>query len=140
MKSIRDDVFYKEVLKEINLPYGNFYFFNSFIVSEVFEDVVFSWKEAKPLIDLVTDFYNTNGSDLVYISNRINKYSVKPTDWFQFASFSFSLKGYAVVNYTQPGFINSKLESLFVKSKFKTFDNVTDAIQWAIKLNSAVEN
>nr|WP_042245540.1 hypothetical protein [Nonlabens ulvanivorans] len=140
MNSIRESVFYPEVLKEINMHYGNFYFFDGFIVSEVFKNVVFGWEEAKPIVNAATSFYNTDGSKLVYISNRINKYSVKPVDWFHFANYSFKLMGYGVVNYTDPGLINSKLESLFVKSKFKSFTSLMDALQWAAALKNSVKS
>lgn len=140
MISIKDSVFYSEVLKEVNLPYGDFYFFDGFVVSEIFEDVVFSWEEAKPVIYEVTNFYNTDGRDIVYLSNRINDYSVKPVDWLNFASFSFKLNGYGVINDRKAGLLNSKLESLFVKSKFKSFTALTDALQWAAELNQPVNH
>lgn len=48
--------FYSEVLHEMNISYGNFYFFEGFVVSEIFEDVLFGWEEAKLVIYEVTNF------------------------------------------------------------------------------------
>lgn len=140
MISIKDSVFYSEVLHEMNMSYGNFYFFEGFVVSEIFEDVLFGWEEAKPVIYEVTKFYDTDGRNIVYLSNRINDYSVKPVDWLNFASYSFKLRGYGVINTSKSGLLNSKLESLFVKSKFKTFTDLTDALQWAAELSNTVNN
>ena len=140
MSTVKETIFYTEVLKELNLPYGDFYFFDGFIVSEIFEGVNFTWEEAKPVIYEVTSFYESDGADLIYISNRINKYSVKPLDWLNFASFSFKLLGYGVINYSEPGKLNSKLESMFVRSKFKTFSSIVEALQWAAELTKNVKS
>lgn len=140
MISIKDSIFYSEVKKEMNLPYGDFYFFDGFIVSEIFEGINFSWEEAKPVVYEATSFYGGDGRELIYISNRINKYSVKPLDWLNFASYSFKLRGYAVVNYSEAASINSILESMFVKSKFKTFKDLMDAMQWAADLSNVVRS
>ncbi|MGJ8683244.1 MAG: hypothetical protein ACSHWW_01385 [Nonlabens sp.] len=138
MSTIRESIFYSEVIKEMNLPYGDFYFFEGFIVSEIFEGVNFTWEEAKPVIYEASSFYKHLNGELIYISNRINKYSVKPIDWLNFATYSFTLKGYGVINYSNTGTLNSKLEAMFVKSKFKTFTSIMDALQWAARLTNDV--
>ena len=81
MSSIKDSVFYSEVLKEVNYHFGDYYFFDGFIVSEIKEGVDFSWDNAKTIIDEAADYYNTSGNDIVYISNRIFKYKIQPVHW-----------------------------------------------------------
>lgn len=135
MKSIKESFFYDEVLKELNLHFGNFYFFEGFVISEIKENVVFKWEYARILTHEVAEFYNTSGADIVYISNRINKYNVSPVDWLKFTFYAFKLKGYAIVVNSELENRNAKFESLFVPSKFKVFDNSLEAIQWAGTIN-----
>lgn len=136
MQSVEQSPFYPSVLKELHFPFGKFYLFEKFVIAEVDEGVTFSWTHAKLVIEEVTDFYDqTDGSNLIYITNRINKYDVKPVDWLKFFMHTFSLKGYAVVTDSRIGTQNAKLESLFMKSKFKTFQSLLDAVQWAAALH-----
>lgn len=132
MISIKETEFYSEVRKVISVPYGDFYLFDHFVVSEIHEGVTFSWEEhAKPIVLAISEYYNNTGGHIVYISNRINNYSVKPVDWLLFFKYSFKLAGYAIISNSEKGFLNAKLESLFIRSKFKAFDNFYDAVQWA---------
>jgi len=134
MKRVEDSELALEILKKLSLPYGNFYFFEHFIVSEINEDVLFTWELAQPIINEAVEFYNNKGSKIIYISNRIHKYSVKPVDWLKFVSYCFQLKGYAVVSSSSIARRNGKLESLFVPSKFSTFHNINEAVKWALDL------
>ncbi|WP_124978872.1 hypothetical protein [Nonlabens xiamenensis] len=137
MQAIKDTVFYSEVIKEFNFHFGNFYFFDGFIVSEIKTGVDFSWEHARQVIHKVTEFYKTSGSDIIYISNRINEYNVKPADWLKFTMYTFKLKAYGIVANTTIKRRNAKLESLFIPTKFRTFNDVFEAIQWAAQLNDA---
>lgn len=109
--------------------YGVYYFFKNFIISEINSDVVYTWSEAQDAIAAAYKHYGDNPS-ICYISNRVNDYSVKPTDWLKFFKQN-SLKGYAVVTHSKKGFHNVIIEKLFIKSKVEYFDNLFDAIEWA---------
>ncbi|AGC76260.1 hypothetical protein LX97_00927 [Nonlabens dokdonensis] len=135
MLTIKNSSLYNETLKELNYSFGNFYFFDGFVVSEIKEGVDFSWELAKPIIQEVESFYNTKGSDIVYISNRVNSYNVKPVDWLKFTAFAFKLKGYAIVVDSHIKGRNAKFESLFIPVKFKVFDDLVHSILWAAHLN-----
>lgn len=135
MKSIKQSLFYDEVLKELKYTFGSFYLFDGFVVSEVNEGVDFSWEQGKLLINEVTNFYDNNTRELVYISHRINKYNVKPVDWLKFTSYALKLKGYAIVVNNALESRNAKFESLFVRSKFSIFNTCLEAVQWAATLN-----
>lgn len=135
MSSIKDSVFYSEVLKELNYPFGDYYFFDGFIVSEIKEGVDFSWDNAKTIIDEAADYYNTSGNDIVYISNRIFKYKIQPVHWLRFSMYAFSLKAYAVVTTNEIAIRNAEFESTFIHSKFQIFNDIFEAIQWAAAVN-----
>lgn len=130
MKSIKESLFYDEVLKELHYSFGSFYLFNGFIVSEINEGIDFSWKHGEIFIKDALSFYNSDGKDIVYISHRVNKYNVKPVDWLKFTSYALKLKGYAIVTDSASESRNAYFESLFVRSKFKVFSSCLEAIQW----------
>ncbi len=141
MKSIKNTPFYHEAIQELNYPYGNFYLFETFIVGEINKDVVFTWEDhAKAVVEEISNLYDQNGKDLVYITNRISPYSVVPSDWIHFFKYSYSLKGYGVVSYDQKGVLNTMLEKLFLRSKLQSFNTLEDAISWARKLTKPKEN
>lgn len=136
MKAIKDTPFYQEAIQELKYPFGNFYLFENFVVGEIKEDVIFTWDHhAKTIVEEILNLYESNGQDLVYISNRIHSYAVKPSDWLKFYKSDFKLKAYGVVSYTPKGARNTLLEKLFVKDRFKNFDNLADAIAWSRTLS-----
>ncbi|PPK96412.1 hypothetical protein LY01_00232 [Nonlabens xylanidelens] len=135
MQSIKDSVFYGEVLKELNYSFGDFYLFDGFFVSEIKSGTDFSWENAKVAIEDITPFYQSDGSDVVYISNRINDYNVKPVDWFKFTMYAFKLHGYGIVVKNKLARKNANFESIFIPVKFKTFNDVFEAIQWVAIIN-----
>ncbi|WP_299123472.1 hypothetical protein [uncultured Winogradskyella sp.] len=132
MQSIKQTNLYTEVLKEMNYKFGNVFIFDGFVVSEINEGVSFSWEyHAQPIVKDVTDFTKCDGNDLVYISHRINSYSVVPTDWLKFFRNSFDLKGYGIVGYSSVSFVNTVIENLFFKKKIRRFNSIDSAVDWA---------
>ncbi len=141
MGSIKNSVFYQDAIQEINYPFGNYYLFENFVVGEINKDVVFTWhNHAKIVVEELTELYDQNGKDLVYITNRIHPYSVVPSDWINFYKSKYLLKGYAIVSYNQKGLLNTLLEKLFMRNKLQSFDNLTDAIVWAKNLTKTDKN
>ncbi|WP_179006007.1 hypothetical protein [Winogradskyella forsetii] len=139
MLSIRHSNLYSEVLKELNYEFGDVFIFDGFVISEVKEGVSYSWElHGKPTVKAVVDFLKTDGSDVVYISHRINSYSVVPMDWLKFYKQSLNLKGYGIVTYNNVSTISSVIENLFFKKQIRRFITIESAIQWA-KLIDLVE-
>lgn len=121
-------------LEEVHmLPYGSFFFFDDFIISEINEGVLFNWEKAKKVIDLAYAHYGPN-PELVYISNRINSYSVVPQDWLKFFSNKHPLVAMAVVAKSKKSTINLKMEKLFFFSNIKKFNDLEEAIAWSRQL------
>jgi len=131
MISIKESNFYDQVLKEHNYPFADIFIFKDFIVSEIKEGVIFNWEDhAKLVINDVTGFFNTDGSDLIYISNRVHSYSVMPQDWVKFFKSSYNLKGYYVVSDRKTSVMGFMIENLFFKNKIKRFSSIYEAINW----------
>lgn len=140
MGYIKDSPFYKDAIHEFNFSSGNYYLFDTFVVAEINEGVLFTWEDhAKPITEEFAHLYDNNGEDIVYISNRVNLYSVKPSDWVKFFRNGYKLRGYAVVSYTSRGIFNSLIEKLFMRNSFQSFTNLEDAIAWAKELAQNTE-
>ncbi len=138
MKKLKDTPYYFKAIHERNYNFGDFYLFDTFIVGEIHEDVHISWNDqGKQIAEELSNLYDNNGKDIVYISNRVNDYSVVPTDWKKFFKFSYNLKAYGIVSYTKTGFFNAMLERMFVNTKLRWFNSLEDAIKWVGHLSNS---
>jgi hypothetical protein len=132
MTTLKNTYLYDDIIKEFNYPFGDLYLFKGFVISEIKEGVIFSWENhAKKMVEDISEFAKTNGENIVYISHRVNSYSVIATDWVKFFKHSYSLKGYGVVGYTNTSFLNTMIENLFFKNKIKRFRDINAAVEWA---------
>lgn len=134
MISVKDTDLYSEVLKECNYAFGNVYMFKEFVVSEFSKGETITWENhAKIIIYDIEAFYNTDGSDVIYLSNRINSYSVVASDWLKFYKSSYKVKAYCVISENKAGFLNSMIEKLFFKKKIIHFTNLLEAVNFVKK-------
>ena len=132
MVSVKATELYNEVIMELNYAYGNVFIFKGFIVSEINGGVSLSWDlHAKKMVEDVANYLETNGENLIYISNRINSYSVKATDWLKFFKLGFNLKAYFIVSNTPSGKLNIMIENLFFNNKIQHFSSIYDAVNHA---------
>lgn len=113
---------------------GIYYFFKDYIIAEIHQGVTYTWESAQDVIKAAHDHYGEN-PDICYITNRINKYSINPTDWLKFFNTKNNLNGYAIVSYSKNGWINALIEKMFLKTKVERFTNLSDAIEWAKDIN-----
>ena len=118
---------------------GNFYFLDGMVISEINEGITYSWEEAKKVIQAVHKFYGPNIS-VCYISNRVNNYSVKPSDWLKFYKNNNVLNGYAVVTKSEQSWFNALMEKVFSAVEIKRFEDLYEAIEWAKIKNNLVHN
>jgi len=125
---LSEDLLVKEVL---DTELGTIYFYDNILVMEGKENVVISIKTA---LSILLDVVKRVGiKPVVYISNRVNSYSVDPND-YKFLNMIPNLKGVAIVSY---GFVKNEtalLEKSFIKKPCGTFDNLSDAKLWALEV------
>ncbi len=137
MGYLKDSLFYNEAIQVLRYPYATYYLFDTFMVAEIDEGIVYTWDDhAEPIVAELSELYDQKGESLVLISNRVHSYSVKPSDWIKFFKNDYKLKGYAIVSYSRKGIIASLVEKLFMRNSFKSFDNLEDAIAWAKELTT----
>ncbi|CAH8295099.1 hypothetical protein EV196_108109 [Mariniflexile fucanivorans] len=129
MISVKETNLYTKALKELNYSFGNVFIFDGYIISEINQGVIFNWEEhAKIIVDDVTCFLGTDGHDLIYISHRINSYSVVPHGWINFFKSRYKLKGYFIVSDDKVRILGLLIENLFFNNKIKRFNNLETAI------------
>lgn len=132
MLSVVQSPHYEHVLEELNYSFADIYIFDRFIISEIKEGINFSWEHhAKFIVKDISKILSTDGSEIVYISHRINSYSVVPMGWLSFFKNGLSLKAYGVVGYSKSSFVNTVIEGLFYNKKIKRFNTLDSAIHWA---------
>ncbi|MDC7995401.1 hypothetical protein [Altibacter sp. HG106] len=104
------------------------YFYDTIVVVEVKEGKTLSYKTGFTL--LVKGLTILGNKPWVYISNRINSYSVQPND-YKYINKIPTLKGIAVVSPKGVEDPTFSLESTFCKKPFVKKDSLEDAYQWA---------
>lgn len=107
---------------------GTVRIYDNILVFEALEGIVVSHKNGFSV--LLESLKILGTKSWVYISNRINSYSIKPID-YEYLNKIPSLKAVAVVNYNEMGFSNAQLEAQFCKKPFQVFHNLNDAVIWA---------
>lgn len=140
MGKFKDSAYYHEAIHEINYPFGDFYLLDGFVIAEVCGGITFNWDDhGKKVAEDIAYLYDSKGHDILLISNRINLYSIKPTDWKKFFNHRYTLKGYGVVSYSRRGNSIALIERLFISTKTKRFKSLGVAIEWAKGISNSKE-
>ncbi|GLB49164.1 hypothetical protein [Neptunitalea lumnitzerae] len=126
--------FYKKHQTKI----GTFYFFDEYVITEFNEGVTVSFDSCKDLCFLINKYY---GDTTPYgvISNRINSYSVFPTDYFYLKNMFFNLRCIAVVNYinkTTYPFESEVVEKVICPRTYQSFKDLDTARRWLCSMIS----
>ena len=116
---------------------GIFYFLDGIIISEINEGVTYTWDEAQEIINEALKHY-PSGKQICYISNRVNKYSVKPQDWLKFQKANLKLNGYAIVTEFESSWQSALMEKFFFRFKMERFNDLHAAISWCRSRNQNV--
>ena len=85
--------------------------------------------------NVLVEVTNTHFLDkpFVYITHRINSYSVDPKIYYETSKIE-NLKGFAVVSENYKAKVNAEIEKMFFKKPFETFNKMENAFTWAINL------
>lgn len=121
--------------KKIITSYGNFYFFKTFIVSELDEGIHFGWDKVSKLVEDIYNYYGENFK-IVYISNRIHSYSIEPQTWINLRreGHDFVIAS-AIIVYDELNYNIAKLEKKFFGRGQKRCFSLDEAIKWVNTLD-----
>lgn len=114
--------------KVLDTDIGTAYFYGTLVVVEAKEGIVISHKNGFSALLKGLAFLGTR--PWVYISNRVESYSVKPTD-YKYLNKVPTLKAMVVVAYSEIARSNAELESKFCKKPFRVFENLNLAVIWS---------
>lgn len=131
MQKVRDLDFFKNIRQVREYEFGIFYFFDGLVISEMKEGAIFDWSTAERVIATTFEVLGRD-KPIAYISNRINNYSVVPTDWLKFYKHRHKLKYYSVVAYNKSGLTSLVLEKMFFRNKIRQFQDLQSAINWSL--------
>ncbi|WP_027125156.1 hypothetical protein [Gelidibacter mesophilus] len=124
---------------KIEFSFGDLYFFENFILSELHEGIHFDWDKILEVIGATLDYYSGE-FEIAYISNRVNSYSTDPQLWQRFhQEFNF-ISAIATVTYNDFGYINASIEKQFAKISLKRCDHLEEALTWVKHLREFSQN
>ena len=113
------------------MEFGFFYYFDGLVISEIKEWVVFDWNMASRAVAAAKEIFGEE-TPIAYISNRINSYTVVPTEWLKFYKNRHQLSYYSVVGSTQGSFASIVLEKMFFKESLRQFNDFEAAVAWSL--------
>ncbi|AZQ59620.1 hypothetical protein EJ994_12675 [Maribacter sp. MJ134] len=131
MKRVRELPFFKNIREVREFDFGIFYYFDGLVISEIKEGVIFDWNMAEKAVIAAQEIFGEN-APIASISNRINSYTVSPTDWIKFYNNRNRLSFYSVVGSTQGSFTSLVLERMFFQNSIHQFTDLQQAIDFSL--------
>ncbi|MDY8135854.1 hypothetical protein [Aquimarina sp. 2201CG5-10] len=123
-KSLKEE----DVVHEYELNTGKVFFYKDYLIIEVAEGVCFNHEKAKELSKLTNLHFKDR--PFGYISNRINSYSVEPTDYIKIKEVFPNIKAFAIVTYNDFQKTSVRIENMFFQGDIVSFDNLENAVDW----------
>lgn len=114
--------------KELTYPFGKVTIYDNYLITVMNEGITVTPNLNDVLANIAETYYKNKC--FVYITHRVNSYSVDPNIYFKTSQIS-NLKGFAVVSGKKIVIDNTDLESAFLSKPFKSFTKIEDAIDWA---------
>ena len=124
---LKNEIKHTHLLKE-----GPAYIFENFLVTEFKEGATVDYQCFKEIYALL-DNYSKGNKQFGFLSNRVNNYAVKATDFLLIAKERKDTTPYksGVINYDQEGHRMFLFEKQFYKCSTKHFYGFQQAIHWA---------
>lgn len=107
---------------------GTFYIYPNYVIGVIEEGSNLKLEQLSALVLLYEKYFTS--SQFVYISYRVNSYSIDPTVYPYLMELK-SLKGFAVVTKKETFRQNFQIEKVFYPDNMRIFNNLEQAIDWA---------
>jgi len=120
----------KTKITTLETKIGRFDYYSNMVVAEVFEGVHVTFEEALEPLQTGAQVFGYGGN-FVYISHRLNSYSIDPTGYYEAAKMFPNFKALAIVATNKRRRMLANLERLFMKRPIRVFENLNDAMNWA---------
>lgn len=109
-------------------PFGEITLHEHYMIAVMNEGITVTVDLNDELFNIAQNHYLNK--KFVYITHRINSYSVDPNIYFKTSQIK-NLLGFAIVFGQSVQFDNSDFERSFISIPFKTFRSLNEATQWA---------
>ena len=114
-----------------NVEDGEFFVFDEFLICQISEGVNVTPEHSEILNHEIKKHFQ--GKDLVYISNRVNSYSVDPLTYVETERIP-NLIAIAMVPDDDVMQKNAEYERNFYDKPYEIFNNLSEAIEWSHKM------
>ncbi|WP_290699169.1 hypothetical protein [Lacinutrix sp.] len=114
----------------ITLPFCNLEINNQIVIATINEGIHLTLDMSEEIILAV--FNSLGDKPTIYITNRVNSYSVDPTLYSSLIKVK-NIKGFGIVIHENNTSKSVEVESLFYKNKFEYFNSIKDAKLWGNK-------
>ena len=112
----------------IRYDFADIHIYGSYMIVIMNEGVHITPEHNQVLIN-ITDTYYKN-KKFVYITHRINSYSVDPKVYIETSKIE-NLAGFCVVSKNHKALANAEIEKLFLNKPVEVFTTLDDAKLWA---------
>jgi hypothetical protein len=117
------------IMKEtLSFNFCDMSIYNNYLVVVIKEGVNITPDHNKVLVEVTKTHFPDQ--PFVYITHRINSYSVDPKIYFETSKIE-NLKGFAVVSSNYKAKINAQIEQIFFNKPFEIFTKLEYAFTWA---------
>ena len=117
--------------KILNFRFGQMTIYNNYVVTVMKEGITVTPDYNQDLVNVTNNYFKNKA--FVYITHRINSYSVDPKIYFETSKIE-NLKGFAVVSKDFKARVNAEIEKLFFNKPYETFSSLEEAFIWADQL------
>jgi hypothetical protein len=114
--------------EKLSLDFCEITIYDKYLVVVMNEGINITPKHNKVLVEVTKTHFSK--TPFVYITNRINSYSVDPKIYLETAKIE-NLKGFAVVSENYKAKVNAQIEKMFYNKPFEIFTKLDDAFNWA---------
>ncbi len=114
-----------------DIGHAEVFVFDNFIIKQVKEEQPSELLNTSELEIIIQEHFENK--NMVYISNRVNSYSVNPLIYKDIEKIS-NLVAIAVVPNSYSMRLSAKFESKFYNKPFEIFDTLNDAMIWATSI------
>lgn len=105
--------------------------YENYVVVVMNEGVNLTPSHNEMLLEVTSTYFSDR--PFVYITHRVNSYSVDPKIYYETAKIK-NLIGLAVVSGDYKAKFNAKIEKMFFNKPFEIFTKMEDAVNWAKNL------
>ncbi len=114
-----------------NVEDGEFFVFDEFLICQIAEGINITPEHSEILDHAIKKHFL--GKDLVYISNRVNSYSVDPLTYVEVEHIP-NLIAIAMVPDDEVMRKSAEYERNFYDKPYEIFDNLSEAIEWSHRM------